>query len=645
MDEKLNELEKQLHSLDADDPEATRRIDQLLDEVDGMVSGDDPQRLIGLVDDLRRMSERLQYTKGQAYALLYEGLSCCFFSDHAKGLRTVDESQHMFEDLGDEFGVAKSIQLRANLLRSIGSFDQALPAMYTALDYFRRQRHGFWVAVTLYDLGLLYHEIGEYQKAFENHEACLEEMGGVSARWLEARALNGVGRALDRMGKPREALDYHHRGLTIFKEIQHPMGEARALDDIGAIYYELGDHDLALPFHTKSLAIRKSIGQRRAQATSLLNIARVQLAQQAPGDAMKTLDQALATARETNSQPQVYEAHRLISEAYEQQGQHAEALSHYKAFQQTREAVFNDQARDRIRKLQIAFEVEKAEQEAEIARLKNVELREKNERLERLLKELRETQSQLVQSEKMAILGKLVAGLVHEMNSPLGASRSAIDVSERCINKLAQLPGEGVGREVHALLPHLRDNHRITRDANERLSRILGSMKSFSRLDEGERQQVDVHDGLESTLALLEYECKDRIGIVRNYGDVPLIDCCPGEMNQVFMNIFSNAIESIPGRGTITVSTSFRDGTIRIDISDTGSGIDPERLERLFDPDFTRRGPRVKVGLGLLVSLNIVRKHGGAIEVESEVGKGSRFTVVLPLEAEATDASPRKATA
>jgi signal transduction histidine kinase len=643
MKDEIDNLEQQLRSLDVNDPEATRKIDDLLDAAEGAVSGDDPQKLIGMIADLRRFSDQLHYAKGQAYALLYEGLSCCFFAEHAKGLKTVDESQHMFEDIGDEFGVAKSIQLRANLLRSIGSFDQALSGLYTSLEFFRREKHAFWEAVTLYDLGLLYHEIGDYEKAFENHEASLQAVKNHPARWLEARALNGVGRALDQMGKQREALDYHHRSLTIFREIQHPMGEARALDDIGIIYYELGDHELALPFHNKSLAIRRSIGQRRAQSTSLLNIARVQLRQGEADPAMATLGDALAIAEETNSQPQVYAAHQLLSEAYELKGDHAQALSHYKAFQQTRERVFNDQAGDKIRKLEIAFEVEKAEKEAEIARLKNVELREKNERLERLLKELRETQSQLVQSEKLAILGKLVAGLVHEMNSPLGASNSAIDVSERCLNKLSQLPGGAPGRELTALLQHLRENHRITRDANDRLSRILQSMKSFSRLDEGVRQQVDVHHGLESTLALLEHEWKDRIEIVRDYGDVPTIDCCPGEMNQVFMNLFSNAIESIDGRGTINVRTSFHDGRIRIEIADTGSGIPAERLDNLFDPDFTRKGSRVKAGLGLLVSLNIVRKHGGTIDVKSVVGRGSRFTIILPLEESASE--PEQASA
>ncbi|MCK4774932.1 MAG: tetratricopeptide repeat protein, partial [Candidatus Krumholzibacteria bacterium] len=384
--------------------------------------------LIELTNEALELAHRLDYSKGQAYGLWYESLSCCFIADHERGLRRVDESQARLEEMGDAFGVAKAIMLKANILRSIGSFDQALPGLYESLDFFQKAGDRYWVANCHYSLGLLYQEINDFKRAFEQHEKCIEQMNGLPQRWLEARALNGVGRALNKMEKRQDALDYHHRSLALFREIDHPMGEARALDDIGSIYLQLGDYELALPFHTKSLAIRKTIGQRRAQCTSMLNIARVHVRQKEQTKALDVLGDALAIAEETNSKPHVYDAHQLYSRAYELQGDHEKALYHYKEFQRAKEEVFNENTSDRIHKLQIGFEVQKSEKEAEIAQLKNVELREKNEQLEALLRKLRATQSQLVQSEKMAAIGKLVAGLVHEMNTPLGASNSAIDV-------------------------------------------------------------------------------------------------------------------------------------------------------------------------------------------------------------------------
>ena len=152
--------------------------------------------------------------------------------------------------------------------------------------------------------------------------------------------------------------------------------------------------------------------------------------------------------------------------------------------------MFNETTSERIHKLQVGFEVQKAEKEAEIERLKNVELQEKNERLGELLRELRATQSQLVQSEKMAAIGKLVAGMVHEMNTPLGASNSAIDVSDRCIDKITDLQStcesfEGL-EQLESLLEHVQKNQRITRAANDRISHILANLKSFIRLDGSE---------------------------------------------------------------------------------------------------------------------------------------------------------------
>ena len=194
----------------------------------------------------------------------------------------------------------------------------------------------------------------------------------------------------ERLGRNQEALDSLHGSLALFRKIGHAMGEARVLDDIGSTYMDMGDDELALPFHVKSLNTRRSIGQRRAQCTSLLNIARIQVRQQDHPAAIATLDEAFALAQETGSKPHVYGAHRLYADTFELQGDFAKALHHCREFQRTREEVFNEEATDRINKLQIGFQVQKAEQDAELAHFKNVELREKNERLEALLKELRD---------------------------------------------------------------------------------------------------------------------------------------------------------------------------------------------------------------------------------------------------------------
>ncbi len=267
------------------------------------------------------------------------------------------------------------------------------------------------------------------------------------------------------------------------------------------------------------------------------------------------------------------------------------------------------------------------------------ELKEQNIQLQQLLKELQETQARLVQSEKMAALGKLVAGFVHEMNTPVAGIKSATDTSTRSIAtileamEMSQAPGES--RDVNRLresLKALQNCHSVASVASERIIQLVDSLKSFARLDEAAFQKACIHECLESTLFLMERDLKGRIGVVKEYGDIPHITCYPGELNQVFMNILTNAVQAIEGNGSITIRTFVEDGDVHVQISDTGTGIPPGKIKRLFEPGFSRKGPRVKTGLGLFASYSIVQKHQGQIRVESEVGKGSTFTVILPTD-------------
>ena len=177
----------------------------------------------------------------------------------------------------------------------------------------------------------------------------------------------------------------------------------------------------------------------------------------------------------------------------------------------------------------------------------------------------------------------------------------------------------------------LRENTQLGISAVARLAKLVESLRSFARLDEASYKVVDLHKGLEDTLTLLEHSFRGRITIEKNYGDVPQVPCYPAELNQVFMHLIGNAIEATKGEGKITIRTFVDQNQAVIRIADTGVGIPPERMDRLFEPNFKTEGARVKTSLGLFISYQVVRKHEGRIEVESRVGGGSTFTVFLPL--------------
>jgi signal transduction histidine kinase len=196
-------------------------------------------------------------------------------------------------------------------------------------------------------------------------------------------------------------------------------------------------------------------------------------------------------------------------------------------------------------------------------------------------------------------------------------------------------------RKLNQMLTMVEDIARINQIACERIVDIVGSLRNFARLDEAEQKVADLHEGLDSTLTLVHHELKNRIQVIKEYGDIPPIHCHPNKINQVFMNLLVNSAQAINGEGRITIRT-FREGDIvNVQFSDTGSGIRPENLSRIFDPGFTTKGVGVGTGLGLSIVFQIVHDHGGNIDVDSEVGKGSTFTVRLPIRGAEPQANPK----
>ena len=290
------------------------------------------------------------------------------------------------------------------------------------------------------------------------------------------------------------------------------------------------------------------------------------------------------------------------------------------------------------RKAELALQQEKAEQEI-------------------LLKRLQETQNQLLQSEKMASIGQLAAGVAHEINNPVGYINSNVSSLKQYVQDLftvleAYQAGEKFISDqntldaIHAVKQKVdleflkRDILDLTRESQEgvlRVKQIVQDLKDFSHVDQGEWSCADLYTGLDSTLNIVHNELKYKAQVVKEYGDLPHIECLASQLNQVFMNLLVNAAHAIDDHGIITVRTGVDNNTcgggqwVWVQIADTGKGIAPEHLRRVFDPFFTTKPVGKGTGLGLSLSYGIVEKHGGHIEVISEPGRGSTFTVRLPV--------------
>ena len=282
-----------------------------------------------------------------------------------------------------------------------------------------------------------------------------------------------------------------------------------------------------------------------------------------------------------------------------------------------------------------------------------VELQTLNATMQRMNASLEDAQNQVIQAEKLASIGQISAGVAHEINNPVAFVLSNLGSLESYAAQICELLSAYVDAE-RALSPlppaflrarTLRESKDFdflrgdivallaeSRDGLMRVKRIVQDLRDFSRGGADETwQMVDLHASLDSTLNIVRNEIKYKASIVKSYGELPEIECLPSRLNQVFLNMLVNAGHAIDAHGTITVSTGISGTEAWIRFSDTGCGIPADHLNRIFEPFFTTKPVGQGTGLGLSVSYAIVRKHGGRIEVESEVGRGTRFTLFLPV--------------
>jgi signal transduction histidine kinase len=281
-------------------------------------------------------------------------------------------------------------------------------------------------------------------------------------------------------------------------------------------------------------------------------------------------------------------------------------------------------------------------------RVRTEQLRRANDELHGAYRDLQATQMQLVQREKMASLGQLVAGVAHELNNPIGFVFSNVSTLDDFVKRLramldvyrgVALPATDAARvqqqwgtlKIDYALKYVDSMIEGIREGAERSRKIVRDLRVFARGQDEVWQAVDLHEDLESSLTLLNHLLKDRVTVERKLGALPAVECIRSQIDQVFLNLLANAAQAIAGEGTITIETRVEDGLAVVAISDTGPGITDDVLGKIFDPFFTTKPVGEGTGLGLSISYEIVKRHGGELRAESPAEGGARFTLRLPL--------------
>lgn len=286
------------------------------------------------------------------------------------------------------------------------------------------------------------------------------------------------------------------------------------------------------------------------------------------------------------------------------------------------------------------------------------ELKTSNEELNKTLKDLKEAEMQLVESEKMASLGQLTAGIAHEINNPINFVTSNVKPLKRdvqmvidMLNQIEEISlQDGTVDDKKQKIDELKQEYDFDylkteidylingiNEGSSRTAEIVKGLRIFSRLDEDDLKKADINEGLESTLVIVNNQLDNRIDVIKQFSELPLVECYPGKLNQVFMNMISNALHAIKSRykedkgGALTISTSASDTHVLVSIKDNGTGMDENTKKKLFEPFFTTKDVGEGTGLGLSIAYNTIVKHNGSITVNSELGAGTEFIIEIPI--------------
>lgn len=289
---------------------------------------------------------------------------------------------------------------------------------------------------------------------------------------------------------------------------------------------------------------------------------------------------------------------------------------------------------------------------------RTIELKASNEELAKTLKELQEAETQLVESEKMASLGQLTAGIAHEINNPInfvtsnvGPLRRDVDILTNMVAQIEEISAESENAEdkkqkIESLKEELDYDYlkqeidfllKGISDGAARTAEIVKGLRVFSRLDEDDLKKADINEGLDSTLVIVNHLLNNTIKVEKNYSGIPLVECFPGKLNQVFLNMMSNAIHAIHKRwdgdpsGVLTLKTWNDEEHVYVSIKDNGTGMDEDTKKKIFEPFFTTKDVGEGTGLGMSIAYNTIRKHNGSIQINSALGEGTEFIITIPI--------------
>lgn len=582
----------------------------------------EPARSRELAIEALELAKKLGYDRGEALAIRTIGYWHLLAGEFEPAHRLTSDALSKLREVDDVCGQASALNALGITYTRLGDYEKALESCLECLKLYEKASSRRGEAWAYTEIGNVHLAVGQLTEAREHFERALEIFEDLDYPAGLGRVWNLLGKVESSMGELERALDCHEKSLALARRDDFPMAIAGNAASIGRLHHSLGDLGKARVYFQEALEATKDSNLSQLNAFVLLNLGRLELEERNYERAGELLEEGLRHVRGSLAKDTECELHEVMSQLHEAQGDLEGALEHYKEFHRLKDAMFDQEAIARLKNLQLRIAVEKAEKEAEIERLR--------------FEELAAVQAQLVQSEKMALLGRLVAGFSHEINTPIGVINSNASLAATALEVLREERVElDQQPRLRTALETLETSQRASAEAGKRLSQLVKSLKGYARLDEAEIQRVDLSKCVEDSLQLFEAQLPETIRLEKSLEPGPEMVCRPGQLNQAFMTMFVNAREAIDAEGTIAVRSFSRDGSAIVEIADTGRGIAAEKIPSLFDIDFSRRDTQVRLRMGLSNAKSLIENHGGTIDVESALGRGTTFRVRLPLHRDA----------
>ena len=622
-------------------------------------------------DDALQLAEEIGYKKGEADAHRTKGFCLIRLAKHKEAIQCFDIAKKIYEDLGDRKGLAPVYEYYGIIYRTWGEFQSALEHINRAIELSQETGFAENEMTNHYQLGVTYRSIGDYGQALESldksltlakdldHELMkgyvLNVMGSIyfktenyhkalqyyqegldlrqssGDKWGEAGSLDNVGMTLLRLGQLDKARESCHQSLSINKEVGDKKGEGNSLYLLAQIHEQLGDPEKAAIMAEQCRQLRVELNDKKGQAETLILLAKSRSPDD-KSDSLKYLDDAFRIVYEIGAKDLMSEIFNTNYEIYKNRNHFDKALEYLEKYIDNEKSLHKDAVDEKIRNLEISHKVEESKKEAEIFKLRNVELTE-------LLNKLKATQAQLIQSEKMASLGELTAGIAHEIKNPLNFVNNFADINGELIDEMIEAIEQKDYEEVIDLAKDVRTNAEKVRHHGRRADSIVKGMLMHSRTSTGEKELTDINSLCDEYLRLAFHglRAKDKTFNsafeTRFDESVPKIKIVPQEIGRVILNILNNGFYAIDQRRrkegpdfkpllSIETTISPFEGEPRgvtITITDNGGGIPTDIVDKIFQPFFTTKPTGSGTGLGLSLSYDIVTKgHGGNLKVETK---------------------------